>query len=106
MNSSQQPICVARELNHIVIAVKNIEETLEFYRLLFGLESGQIKEIVDQGVRAALIKVGKPSLRLSSQSKPLGVYLGSSIKREKGFTISALRWKICGQLLSGLMTRG
>ena len=64
MNSSQQPICVARELNHIAIAVKNIEETLEFYRLLFGLESGQIKEIVDQGVRAALIKVGKTQLEI------------------------------------------
>ena len=64
MNSPQQPICVARELNHIAIAVKNIEETLEFYRLLFGLESGQIKEIVDQGVRAALIKVGKTQLEI------------------------------------------
>ena len=64
MNSSQQPICVARELNHIAIAVKNIEETLELYRLLFGLESGQIKEIVDQGVRAALIKVGKTQLEI------------------------------------------
>tara|TARA_B100000745_G_C20072249_1_gene366080 strand:+ start:461 stop:898 length:438 start_codon:yes stop_codon:yes gene_type:complete len=64
MNSSQQPTCVARELNHIAIAVKNIEETLELYRLLFGLESGQIKEIVDQGVRAALIKVGKTQLEI------------------------------------------
>ena len=72
MNSSKKPICVARGLNHIGIAVKNIEATLEFYRFLFGLESGQIKEVVDQGVRAALIKVGKTQLEIIQPAEDSG----------------------------------
>ena len=45
------------------IAVLNIEETLVFYENLFGVtKSGEIETIEDQGVKAALVRVGASQL--------------------------------------------
>jgi methylmalonyl-CoA/ethylmalonyl-CoA epimerase len=50
-------------MNHVCIAVLNIEETLEFYENLFGVtKSGEIENIEDQGVKAALVRVGASQL--------------------------------------------
>jgi methylmalonyl-CoA epimerase len=47
----------------VCIAVLNIEETLEFYENLFGVtKSGEIETIEDQGVKAALVRVGASQL--------------------------------------------
>jgi len=56
---NKESICSARHMNHVCIAVLNIEETLEFYENLFGVtKSGEIENIEDQGVKAALVRVG------------------------------------------------
>ncbi len=54
--------CVARHINHVAIAVRDIEATLQFYRTTFGVTTGEITEIADQGVRAALVRVGGSQL--------------------------------------------
>tara|TARA_B100000408_G_C10306059_1_gene226722 strand:- start:910 stop:1302 length:393 start_codon:yes stop_codon:yes gene_type:complete len=47
----------------VCIAVLNIEETLVFYENLFGVtKSGEIETIEDQGVKAALVRVGASQL--------------------------------------------
>ena len=56
---NNESICSARHINHVCIAVSDIEETLEFYEKLFGVSrSGEIETIEDQGVKAALVRVG------------------------------------------------
>ena len=55
-------ICSARHLNHVCIAVRDIEDTVGFYRDLFGLGNVAIEEVPDQEVRAALIRVGGSQL--------------------------------------------
>ena len=60
---NKESICSARHMNHVCIAVLNIEETLEFYENLFGVtKSGEIENIEDQGVKAALVRVGASQL--------------------------------------------
>ena len=60
---NNESICSARHINHVCIAVLNIEETLEFYENLFGVtKSGEIETIEDQGVKAALVRVGASQL--------------------------------------------
>jgi len=53
---------VARHINHVAIAVRDIEATLEFYKATFGVETDGIEEIADQKVRAALVRVGGSQL--------------------------------------------
>lgn len=60
---NNESICSARHINHVCIAVSDIEETLEFYEKLFGVSrSGEIETIEDQGVKAALVRVGASQL--------------------------------------------
>ena len=65
--------CNARHLNHVCIAVKNIEETLKFYEELFGLEvSGKIEHIEDQAVKAALVRLGGSQIEFIEPTDPNG----------------------------------
>ena len=60
---NNESTCSARHINHVCIAVLNIEETLAFYENLFGVtKSGEIETIEDQGVKAALLMVGASQL--------------------------------------------
>ena len=59
---SSNSICSIKHLNHICIAVNNIEETLDFYSKLFGTKTAKIIEIKSHAVRAALVKVGTSQL--------------------------------------------
>ena len=59
---NEQGICTARHLNHVCIAVRDIEDTLRFYQDVFGVAAAEIEEIVDQRVRAVLVRVGDSQL--------------------------------------------
>jgi len=59
---TDKAICRAEHINHVCIAVKDIEATLSFYETLFGVYSKGIEEIEDQGVRAALVRIGGSQL--------------------------------------------
>ena len=64
--------CTAKHLNHICLAVRDIEETASFYRDVFGLGDIEIEEIPDQGVRATLVRVGGSQLELIQPTDPDG----------------------------------
>lgn len=52
-------VCRAEHINHVCIAVRDLEDSLSFYKDVFGAEPQQdIEEIQDQGVLAALVRVG------------------------------------------------
>ena len=57
-------------LDHVGIAVANIEEALEFYRDALGLDVHVPEEIASQRVRARLIPVGQSSLELLEATTP------------------------------------
>lgn len=65
-------ICIARHINHVCIAVENIESSMRFYRDVFGVQPGDVVEIADQGVRAALLRVGGSQLEFIQPTDPTG----------------------------------
>ena len=69
--SSKAP-CVARHLNHVCIAVRDIEDTLRFYSEVFGIVDTDVQDIEDQGVRAALVRVGGSQLEFIQPTDPEG----------------------------------
>ena len=64
--------CTARHLNHVCIAVNDIDETLAFYRTVFGTGEVEVEEIEDQAVRAALVRVGGSQLEFIQPTDPNG----------------------------------
>ena len=57
-----QDSCTVRHLNHVGVAVRDIEDTLAFYRDLFGVDTSEIEDVPDQSVRVALFRVGASQL--------------------------------------------
>lgn len=55
-------VCRAEHINHVCIAVRDLDATLEFYETTFGVKSKGVEEIEDQGVLAALVRVGGSQL--------------------------------------------
>ena len=53
--------CTARHINHVCLAVRDIDDTLRFYQGLFGIGEAEVEDIEDQQVKAALVKVGERS---------------------------------------------
>jgi len=61
-----------KNLHHIAIAVKNLEEALSVWESVFGLRPSRIEEVPDQGVKAALIPVGQCEIELLEPIDPNG----------------------------------
>ena len=57
-------ICTVNYIDHIGVAVKDINAALRFFQEHFGAPTAEIAELADQGVRATLIEVGQTRLEL------------------------------------------
>lgn len=59
-------------INHIAVVVRNLEEALRFYHGALGLPLGKQATVADQGVKAALLPVGKDEIELLEPTNPAG----------------------------------
>jgi methylmalonyl-CoA/ethylmalonyl-CoA epimerase len=67
-------------LDHIGIAVANLDEALAFYRDALGFEIDPADEVPSQGVRAHVIPLGESALELleaTSEESPIAKYLAT-----------------------------
>ena len=53
-----------KKIDHIGIAVKNIEESLKFYKDTLGIECTEIEEVAEQKVKVAFLPIGDTELEL------------------------------------------
>lgn len=59
-------------IEHIGIAVANLEAAISFYEKVFGLTCYNIEEIADQKVRTAFFMVGQTKIELLQSTDPEG----------------------------------
>lgn len=81
-------------IEHIGIAVKNLEESIKFYEDVLGLKCYSIEEVKDQKVRTAFFKVGQTKIELleSTDSEgPIGKFI-----EKKGEGIHHLAFHVNG----------
>jgi methylmalonyl-CoA/ethylmalonyl-CoA epimerase len=57
-------------IEHIGIAVKNLDEAIPFYEQVLGLKCYSIEEVKDQKVRTAFFKVGQTKIELLESTDP------------------------------------
>ena len=77
-------ICTARHINHVCIAVKDIDETIRFYNDVFGVAEAEVVDIEDQAVRATLIRVGGSQLEFIEPTDPNGAVAKFIERRGEG----------------------
>jgi methylmalonyl-CoA/ethylmalonyl-CoA epimerase len=59
-----------KKVNHVAIAVKDINEGLKTFENLLGLKAAQVKEVPDQKIKAAMIHVGDVEIELIQPTAP------------------------------------
>lgn len=57
-------ICTVNYIDHVGVAVKDIQAAVEFFHQVFGTPTSRIEELPEQGVRATLLQVGQTQLEL------------------------------------------
>ena len=93
-------------LDHIGIAVKNMEETLAFYRDTLGIASVGTEVIEDQKVKVAFLPVGDTELELLESTSPDGPVAKFIEKRGEGIQHGALRVDNIEKALQELKDKG
>jgi methylmalonyl-CoA epimerase len=96
----------ARRVHHVGIAVRDLDEAVETYGLLFGgrLELRDVLE--EQGVEAASLHVGESRIELLAPTEgdtPIGRFLGG---RGPGLHHVAYEVDDVAQALAGLASKG
>jgi methylmalonyl-CoA/ethylmalonyl-CoA epimerase len=62
----------AKSIEHIGIAVENLEESIVYYTEVLGLTCYAIEEVADQKVKTAFFKVGDTKIELLESTDPNG----------------------------------
>jgi methylmalonyl-CoA/ethylmalonyl-CoA epimerase len=59
-------------IEHIGIAVKNLDEAIKFYQEVFGLECYAVEEVAEQKVKTAFFMIGQTKIELLESTDPEG----------------------------------
>ena len=59
-------------IEHIGIAVKNLDESIKYYEEVLGLECYNVEEVADQKVKTAFFQVGDTKIELLESTDPEG----------------------------------
>ena len=94
------------KLDHIGIAVKNIDEALAFYRDTLGINSVGTEVIEEQKVKVAFLPVGDTELELLESTAPDGPVAKFIEKRGEGIQHIALRVENIEEALGELKEKG
>ncbi len=67
---SEANACTVNYIDHVGVAVKDIDAALEFFGDVFQTPPASVEELEGQGVRATLIQVGQTRLELLEPLSP------------------------------------
>src|SRR5262252_6345679 len=93
-------------LDHIGIAVRDLEATLAFYRDALGLDVEASEDVPSQQVRAHFLQVGEPRLELLEATAPESPIARYVDKRGPGLHHITLRVDDIHAALAQLKARG
>jgi len=93
-------------LDHVGIAVQDIEQALAFYREALGLEVHPPEDVATERVRARMIPVGGPSLELLEATSPDSAIATYLARRGPGIHHVTLRVEDIHAAIAQLTARG
>jgi len=94
------------KIDHIGIAVKDIEESLKFYRDQLGMEVTGMEEVAEQKVKVAFLPVGESKIELLQSTDPEGAIAKFIDSKGEGIQHVALRVDNIREKLAELKAQG
>lgn len=94
------------EIDHVAIAVKDLEAAIAYYREAFGAEVHHREVVESDGVEEALVKVADSYIQLTTATRddsPIAKYLD---KRGEGLHHIGYRVDDCAEALQSMIDAG
>ena len=94
------------KIDHVGVAVNNIEESLTFYKDQLGLDVGGLEEVPEQKVKVAFMQIGESRIELLQSTDPEGPVAKFIEKRGQGIQHIAIGVDNIEQELESLKSKG
>ena len=94
------------EIDHVAIAVRDLEAAIEYYRNAFGAEVAHREVVESDGVEEALIKVADSYIQLTAATRPDSPIAKSIEKRGEGLHHIGYRVADCAAALESMKAAG
>ena len=95
-----------KKIDHIGVAVKNLNEAMKLYRESLGLEIEGTEEVKEQRVKVAFIPVGETRIELIESTDPNGIIAKFIERRGEGIHHIALEVDHIEGVLQKLKEKG
>ncbi len=93
-------------MDHIGIAVKNLEDSMRFYGEVLGLELEGVEEVPEESVKVAMFRVGETFIELLQGTSPESAISKFIEKRGEGIHHIAMRVENVDKVVEDLKGRG
>jgi methylmalonyl-CoA epimerase len=94
------------EIDHIAIAVKDLEAAIAFYQNAFGATVDHREVVESDGVEEALLKVAESYIQLLTPTRPDSPVAKSLEKRGEGLHHIGYRVNNCAEALAAMIAAG
>ena len=97
---------ILTEIDHVAIAVSDLEAAIDYYRRAFGAEVDHREVVESDGVEEALLKVAESYVQLLTPTRPDSPVATAIEKRGEGLHHIGYRVKDCGEALAAMIAAG
>ena len=97
---------ILTEIDHVAIAVNDLEAAIEYYKRAFGAEVDHREVVESDGVEEALLKVAESYVQLLTPTRPDSPVAKAIEKRGEGLHHIGYRVADCGEALAAMIAAG
>ena len=97
---------ILTEIDHIAIAVKDLEAAIDYYKRAFGAEVDHREIVESDGVEEALLKVAESYIQLLTPTRPDSPVAKAIERRGEGLHHIGYRVADCGAALNAMLAAG
>ena len=97
---------ILTEIDHIAIAVKDLEAAIDYYKRAFGAEVDHREIVESDGVEEALLKVAESYIQLLTPTRPDSPVAKAIEKRGEGLHHIGYRVNNCAEALAAMIAAG
>jgi len=97
---------ILTEIDHVAIAVNDLEAAIDYYKRAFGAEVDHREVVESDGVEEALLKVAESYVQLLTPTRPDSPVAKAIEKRGEGLHHIGYRVSDCGEALAAMIAAG